>query len=130
MSLLTGSSNEEEEEDAGGFGASLALMPIGAAGSVLLSLLGSLGSGLANASPTFKFDELQRRHYYGTPGQAVWMLVTILTKQGVSQVCNVCRVYRVCRVRVGILGNDERGQMLLIGYIAPERYVWHAQGRY
>lgn len=76
----------EEEKDEGGFGASLALMPLGAAGGVAWSLLSAFGAGLANASPQFKFEEWNREHYYGTTTQAAELIGTSFMRQGISQV--------------------------------------------
>lgn len=76
----------EEEKDEGGFGASLAMMPLGAAGGVFWGLLSSFGSGIANASPTFNFDSYDQEHYYGSTVQAVRLVVMALAKQGIVQV--------------------------------------------
>lgn len=76
----------EDEKDQGGFGASLALMPLGAAGGVAWSLLSAFGASVANASPTFSFVEMNREHYHGTVTQAVELIGTSLVRQGISQV--------------------------------------------
>lgn len=75
-----------EENDESGFGASLAMMPLGAAGGVAWGVLSSIGAGLANASPTFRFEEIDREHYYGSTSQAGRFLVMSFVKQGVNQV--------------------------------------------
>lgn len=76
----------DEENDEGGFGASIAMMPLGAAGGVFWGLLSSFGAGLVNASPTFNFDAYVMEQYYGSATQAVWMVMMSLVKQGVIQV--------------------------------------------
>ena len=83
----------DEENDEGGFGASIAMMPLGAAGGVLWGLLSSFGAGLVNASPTFNFDAYLMEQYYGSATQAVRMLVMSLLKQGVVQVRCVHHLY-------------------------------------
>lgn len=76
----------DEEKDEGGFGASLAMMPLGAVGGVVWGLLSSFGAGIANASPTFNFDAYELEHYYGSKTQAVTLVVMSFVKQGVVQV--------------------------------------------
>lgn len=76
----------DEENDEGGFGASIAMMPLGAAGGVFWGLLSSFGAGLVNASPTFNFDTYELEQYYGSPYGAVEIVVMSLLKQGVVQV--------------------------------------------
>ena len=77
----------DEEKDEGGFGASIAMMPLGAAGGVCWGLLSSFGAGVANASPTFSFDAYILEQFYGTATQAIEIVVMSLLKQGVVQVC-------------------------------------------
>lgn len=88
MALLSSKPSGDgiEENDESGFGASLAMMPLGAVGGVAWGLLSSIGAGLAHASPTFRFDEIDREHYYGSTSQAVRFLVMSFVKQGVNQV--------------------------------------------
>ena len=78
-----------EEKDESGFGASLAMMPLGAMGGVAWGVLSSIGVGLANASPTFVFGEIERENYYGSTVQAVQFLVMSFVKQGIIQVITV-----------------------------------------
>lgn len=76
----------DEEKDEGGFGASIAMMPLGAVGGVVWGLLSSFGAGVANASPTFKFNSYEMEHFYGSTTQAVRLVVMSFVKQGVVQV--------------------------------------------
>lgn len=65
-----------------------AAVPLGAVGGVVWGLLSSFGAGIANASPTFKFDPYYQEHYYGSKTQAVRLVVMSFVKQGVVQVCS------------------------------------------
>lgn len=68
-------------------------MPLGAVGGVVWGLLSSFGAGIANASPTFKFDPYYQEHYYGSKTQAVRLVVMSFVKQGVVQVWVCCAVF-------------------------------------
>lgn len=61
-------------------------VPLGAVGGVVWGLLSSFGAGIANASPTFKFDPYYQEHYYGSKTNAVRLVVMSFVKQGVVQV--------------------------------------------
>lgn len=89
VALLTSkpAADGDEEKDEGGFGSSLAMMPLGAAGGVVWGLLSSIGAGIANVSSTFKFVKYEQEHYYGSLEEAVWLVGTSLFYQGFSQVC-------------------------------------------
>lgn len=64
----------------------MSAVPLGAVGGVVWGLLSSFGAGIANASPTFKFDPYYQEHYYGSKTQAVRLVVMSFVKQGVVQV--------------------------------------------